>query len=63
VTVFAAESLDAIAADLGLSGVPDVLRTRRNIVLRGFPVDGLAAARGGTGAVFGLDSGEGPVRF
>jgi len=63
VTVFAAESLDAVAAELGLPDVPDVLRVRRNIVLRGFPVDGLAAPQGGTGAVFALDSGEGAVRF
>jgi len=63
VTVFAAESLDAVAAELGLPGVPDVLGLRRNIVLRGFPVDDLAAPRGGTGAVFALDSGQGAVRF
>jgi len=37
---------------------------RRNIVLRGFPVDSLARPRrGGTGALFSLDSGSGPVRF
>jgi MOSC domain-containing protein YiiM len=63
VTVFAAESLDAVAADLGLPEVPDVVATRRNVVLRGFPVDTLAAPRGGPGAVFGLDSGDGVVRF
>jgi MOSC domain-containing protein YiiM len=63
VTVFAAESLDAVTAELGLPEVPDVLATRRNVVLRGFPVDELAAPRGGAGAVFGLDSGEGVVRF
>ena len=62
-TVFAAESLDAVAAEPGLSDVPDVLRMRRNIVLRGFPVDDLAAPQGGTGAVFALDSGDGAVRF
>ncbi|MBP2478596.1 MOSC domain-containing protein YiiM [Crossiella equi] len=50
VTVFAAESLDPWAAD--------PLLTRRNIVLRGFPVDSLAR-----GSVFSLDSGDGPVRF
>jgi MOSC domain-containing protein YiiM len=63
VTVFAAESLDAVAAELGLPEAPDVLATRRNVVLRGFPVDTLAAPRRGTGAVFGLDSGDGVVRF
>ncbi|GHF68959.1 hypothetical protein FHX82_003501 [Amycolatopsis bartoniae] len=56
VTVFAAESLDGL-------GRPDPLLARRNIVLRGFPVDDLAARRGQAGAVFSLDSGDGPVRF
>lgn len=63
VTVFAAESLDQLARDLGLPGAPDPLLTRRNIILRGYPVDSLAAPRGGTGAVFSLDSGDGPVRL
>jgi MOSC domain-containing protein YiiM len=63
VTVFAAESLDALARDLGLAMVPDPHLPRRNIVVRGFPVDELAAPQGGTGAVFGLDSGAGEVRF
>jgi hypothetical protein len=55
VTVFAAESLADYAAD--------PLLTRRNIILRGFPIDDLAARRGQEGAVFSLDSGDGPVRF
>ncbi|GAB3146503.1 hypothetical protein GCM10027258_38300 [Amycolatopsis stemonae] len=59
VTLFAAESLDVLASDLGLAAVPDPHLPRRNIVVRGFPVDELA----GTGAVFGLDSGAGEVRF
>jgi MOSC domain-containing protein YiiM len=63
VTVFAAESLDALARDLGLAMVPRPHLPRRNIVVRGFPVDELAAPRGGTGAVFSLDSGAGEVRF
>jgi MOSC domain-containing protein YiiM len=63
VTVFAAESLDAVAVELGLPAVPDVLRTRRNVVVQGFAVDDLAAPRGGTGAVFGIDSGDGLVRL
>jgi MOSC domain-containing protein YiiM len=63
VTLFAAESLDGLARDLGLAAVPDPHLPRRNIVVRGFPVDELAAPRGGTGAVFGLDSGAGEVRF
>lgn len=60
VTVLAAESLDAVATGPGL---PDMAVMRRNIVVRGFPVDDLAARRGTTGAVFSLDSGDGPVRF
>lgn len=63
VTVFAAESLDELANELALPEVPDALLTRRNVVLRGAPVDRLAAGRGGDGALFSLDSGEGPVRF
>ncbi len=53
VTVFAAESLDA----LKLEPKPDPHAVRRNIVLRGFPVDDLVKQ------VFSLDSGDGPVRF
>jgi MOSC domain-containing protein YiiM len=63
VTVLAAESIDAIARDLALPGTPDPLLTRRNLVLRGFPVDRLAAGRDHPGALFSLDSGAGPVRF
>ncbi|MEN3263974.1 MOSC domain-containing protein [Pseudonocardia sp.] len=63
VTLFAAESLDEIAAELGLSDVPDPELTRRNVVLRGFPVDQLATGRGTDGATFSLDCGDGPVRF
>jgi MOSC domain-containing protein YiiM len=63
VTVFAAESLDDLTRDLGLAAVPGPHLPRRNIVVRGFPVDELAAPRRGTGAVFGLDSGAGEVRF
>lgn len=63
VTVFAAESLDALVRDLGLATVPRPHLPRRNIVVRGFPVDELAAPRGGAGAVFSLDSGAGEVRF
>jgi MOSC domain-containing protein YiiM len=63
VTLFAAESIDAIARELGLPSTPDPLLTRRNVVLRGFPVDELAAGRDHPGALFSLDSGDGPVRF
>jgi MOSC domain-containing protein YiiM len=63
VTVFAAESLDAITRELGLPATPHPLLPRRNVVLRGFPVDDLAAGRGTSGAVFSVDCGDGPVRF
>lgn len=67
VTVLDAEALDEVAAELGVAPF-DPLLTRRNIVLRGCPVDQLAATRGPEGAavdgaVFDLDSGDGPVRF
>ncbi|GGP75446.1 MOSC domain-containing protein [Saccharothrix coeruleofusca] len=58
VTVFAAEALDAVADELGLATAPSPLVVRRNVVLRGFDVDGLARHD-----VFALDSGDGPVRF
>lgn len=51
VTLFAIEALDAVAAQLGVE--LDVSRTRRNIILRGFPVDDLR------GHTFTLDG----VRF
>ncbi|GAA5128662.1 MOSC domain-containing protein [Pseudonocardia adelaidensis] len=63
VTLIAAESLDTLAHQLALPAVPDPRLTRRNVVLRGYPVDRLAAGRDHAGAVFGLDSGDGPVRF
>ncbi|WP_244326914.1 MOSC domain-containing protein [Pseudonocardia alni] len=64
VTLLAAESLDHLRAVLGdaVDATPPAMR--RNVVLRGAPVDALAApGRGGTGALFALDSGDGPVRF
>ncbi|PRX46922.1 hypothetical protein B0I33_10619 [Prauserella shujinwangii] len=63
VTVLAAEALDELERELAPAGSLDPLRARRNIVLRGYPVDVLAARRGAAGAVFSLDSGAGPVRF
>jgi len=64
VTVFAAESLDAVADEIGAAQPLDPVLTRRNVVLRGADVDALAAAgRGGCGALFSLDSGDGAVRF
>ena len=57
VTFMAMESLEEVAADLGLDEVPDAAGTRRNIMLRGFPVDELR------GVEFTLDAGHGPVAF
>ncbi|MEV0677373.1 MOSC domain-containing protein [Actinosynnema sp. NPDC050436] len=58
VTVFAVESLEEVAAGLGLPTTPSPLLVRRNIVLRGVDVDGLARHD-----VVSLDTGDGPVRF
>ena len=55
VTLMAMEALEAVAADLGLAEIPDAAGTRRNIMLRGFPVDDLR------GEEFSLDTGHGPV--
>ncbi|MCO1653450.1 MOSC domain-containing protein [Pseudonocardia humida] len=68
VTVLDADALDDVAAEIRAPGPLDPLLARRNIVLRGFPVDTLATRRatGGAtvaGAVFSLDSGDGPVRL
>ena len=57
VTVMAAESLDAITAELGLASVPDAALTRRNIIVRGVDIDSLR------GAEFSIDTGDGPVLF
>jgi MOSC domain-containing protein YiiM len=57
VTVMSMEALEAVYADLGSDGIPDAAATRRNILLRGFPVDELR------GVPFSLDSGDGPVYF
>ena len=57
VTLMAMESLEAVAASLSLDEVPDAAGTRRNIMLRGFPVDELR------GVQFALDSGHGAVEF
>ena len=57
VTIIAAESLEAVERDLGLAAPLDARHARRNIVLRGHPVDTLV------GSVFSLDTGDGPVRF
>jgi MOSC domain-containing protein YiiM len=54
VTVLAAESVEALAAELR-SGPLDPLLTRRNVVLRGAEVEALR------GELFSLDCGEGVV--
>jgi len=57
VTFLAAEAWEAVAADLGLSPVPDPLLARRNVVLRGAELDPL---RGGE---FEVVTAAGTVRF
>ncbi|WBQ04310.1 molybdenum cofactor biosysynthesis protein [Kribbella sp. CA-293567] len=62
VTIFDAAALD------GFAGVPDPALTRRNIIIRGYPVDQLAVRRTASGErvagrSFSLDSGSGAVRF
>jgi MOSC domain-containing protein YiiM len=54
VTLFAAETLETVAAELG-TGPLDVSAARRNVVLRGVDVDALR------GATVSLDSGDGEV--
>jgi hypothetical protein len=68
VTVFDAGVLDQLAVDLGLAAVPDPVLTRRNLILRGYPIDQFAARRTPSGeripgAIFTLDTGSGPIRF
>jgi MOSC domain-containing protein YiiM len=55
VTLMAMESLDRVGSALGETFDPAL--TRRNIMLRGYPVDELR------GVEFSLDSGSGPVLF
>ncbi|MGE3287514.1 MAG: MOSC domain-containing protein [Pseudonocardia sp.] len=57
VTVLDAGALREATRAIGLPDV-DPLRARRNVVVTGFAVDTLAR-----GAVFSLDSGDGPVRL
>jgi MOSC domain-containing protein YiiM len=56
VTIQAAESLAAVAAELGIPQ-PTLLQTRRNVLVSGADIDALA------GAPFSLDSGDGEIRF
>ncbi|MGW7683298.1 MOSC domain-containing protein [Kribbella sp. NPDC054772] len=68
VTLIDAASLDEVVRVLGLSTPLDPHLTRRNITLRGFPIDELAAHRAADGTRvegrrFTLDTGAGPVTF
>ncbi|MEU4197011.1 molybdenum cofactor biosysynthesis protein [Kribbella sp. NPDC026611] len=68
VTVIDAASLDEVVRVLGLPAGLDPLLTRRNITLRGYPIDTLAAHRAADGSRvpgrrFTLDSGAGPITF
>ncbi|WP_202867265.1 MOSC domain-containing protein [Kribbella pittospori] len=63
VTFVDAASLDELARTLALPEPPDPHLMRRNIVLRGFPIDTLASRPGGAGRRFSLDSGSGAVEF
>jgi MOSC domain-containing protein YiiM len=56
VTIQAVESLEAVAEELGVP-VPTAAQTRRNVIVRGLPIDGMRDRE------LVLDSGEGPVRF
>jgi MOSC domain-containing protein YiiM len=55
VTLFAAESLEAVARLLGLDRPLDAVAARRNVVTRGLDVDALH------GRTISLDTGDGPV--
>ena len=57
VTLLAVESLEAVAAGLGVPATFQPVAARRNVVLRGADVEALRGRR------FTLDSGAGPVAF
>ena len=68
ITVIDAAALDELAGTLGLAEPPDPRLSRRNITLRGYPIDDLAAHRAADGTRvdgrrFTLDSGAGPITF
>ncbi len=68
VTFVDAAALDDLAETLHLPAVPDPILMRRNIIVRGFSVDSLAAQRASDGTRiagrrFTLDSGAGPIEF
>jgi len=57
VTLMAAEALEAVRVDLGLTDPLDPVATRRNILLAGVDIDSMR------GATISLDTGDGPVLF
>ncbi|MFT7710868.1 MOSC domain-containing protein [Clavibacter tessellarius] len=57
VTVMSVEAVERVAEELGVDAGLDPVETRRNVLLRGAPVDALRGMR------FSLDSGDGPVEF
>ncbi|HEY3556390.1 MAG TPA: MOSC domain-containing protein [Kribbella sp.] len=68
VTFIDAASLDTVAEVLNLPAPLDPHLTRRNITLRGFPIDDLAVRRAADGTRidgrrFAVDSGDGPITF
>jgi len=63
VTLVDAASLDELARTLDLPEPPDPHLMRRNIVVRGFPIDTLASRPGTPGRRFTLDAGSGPIEF
>jgi hypothetical protein len=68
VTFLDAGFLDELASVLRLPAAPDPMLLRRNVVLRGYPIDELAARRGSDGVRvpgrrFAVDTGAGAVEF
>jgi hypothetical protein len=68
VTFLDAGALDDLTETLHLPATPDPVLLRRNIILRGFSIDTLAAHRTSDGSRlpgrrFTLDSGAGPIEF
>ena len=57
VTIFSIESLETVAHELGLDASLDPSDTRRNVIVRGMPIDEMR------GETFSLDTGSGPVTF
>ena len=57
VTIMAIESLEHVARTLGLAAALDPADTRRNVIVRGMPIDGMR------GETFSIETGSGPVLF